>query len=505
MRLRSSISILLAGSAVLANAQFATGLREIPKDLQKGFNSINTNDGKKYLGYLAGPICEGRGTGQPGFEKAMDFMADNFKKFGLKSIMPDGSFFQLVDFWKVGTDVNSLVLKTDRYAAKTNEIGVSLAGDLNITGNVVFVSANGAIGALSAEQEGQVKDKIVVLLNKSSRRRMEGMFVTAGASAVISIVDKVSAPSWQGRRTKPDASTAVARLAMTMDTAKKMFSADEVKMMSAPLEKDSLVVSPLTSSVTATAKTMVDKARVGNVVAKLEGSDPILKEEFIGVGAHLDHLGKNGDVVYPGADDDGSGSTALLHVAKALASNPIKPKRTVIFMAFYGEEMGLVGSGYFASNPPIDLTKMVAELQMDMVGRNSVGAQNGDQKRIDKEEENRDTIRLVGSKRISTALDKIILDQNESIGWKFKYDAEDVYTRSDHYNFARKGIPIAFFFTGFHPDYHQPTDTIEKINFDKIANTAKLVYLTIHQLGDYKGMLPKDVPPSAPAGRGGGK
>ena len=136
---------------------------------------------------------------------------------------------------------------------------------------------------------------------------------------------------------------------------------------------------------------------------------------------------------------------------------------------------------------------MIAELQMDMVGRNSFGAQNGDQKRIDKEEENRDTIRLVGSKRISTALDKIILDQNESIGWKFKYDAEDVYTRSDHYNFARLGIPIAFFFTGFHPDYHQPTDTVDKINFDKIANTAKLVYLTIHQLGDYKGMLPHDV------------
>ena len=254
------------------------------------------------------------------------------------------------------------------------------------------------------------------------------------------------------------------------------------------------MITPLNTPITAGAKSVVEKARVGNVVAKLEGSDPVLKEEFIGVGAHLDHLGKNGDVWYPGADDDGSGSTALLQVAKALTSNPIKPKRTVIFMSFYGEEMGLLGSGFFSNNPPVDIkNKMIAELQMDMVGRNSFGAQNGDQKRIDKEEENRDTIRLVGSKRISTALDKIILDQNESIGWKFKYDAEDVYTRSDHYNFARLGIPIAFFFTGFHPDYHQPTDTVDKINFDKIANTAKLVYLTIHQLGDYKGMLPHDV------------
>ena len=287
-----------------------------------------------------------------------------------------------------------------------------------------------------------------------------------------------------------------------MDTAKKLFP-NAGSILGATLPAEGVVISPLGTSITGAAKTMVDKARVGNVVAKLEGSDPSLKDEFIGVGAHLDHLGKNGDVWYPGADDDGSGSTALLQLAKAFSSNPIKPKRTVIFMSFYGEEMGLLGSGYFSNNAPIDLTKMIAELQMDMVGRNSVGAQNGDQKRIDKEEENRDTIRLVGSKRISTALDKIILAENESIGWKFKYDAEDVYTRSDHYNFARKGIPIAFFFTGFHPDYHQPTDTIDKINFDKIANTAKLVYLTIFDLGNYSGMLPHDVPPTAGGSRNG--
>jgi hypothetical protein len=502
MKLRSSISILIAGTALIANAQFGPGMKAIPSEFMKGFNTINPEDGKKYLGFLAGPICEGRGTGQPGFEKAMDFMADNFKKFGLKPIMPSGSYFQMVDFWKVGTDVSSLMLKTERYTAKTSEIGVALAGDLNVTGGVVFVSLNGKIGALSVEQEAMVKDKVVVLLNKSSRRRAEGMFVTAGAKAVISIVDQVSPPSWQGRRTKPDASTATARLTITMDTAKKLFPNADQAVIALPLEKDSIVAKPLTSSITAGAKTLVAPARVGNVVAKLEGSDPILKDEFIGVGAHLDHLGKNGDTVYPGADDDGSGSTALLQVAKALTSNPIKPKRTVIFMSFYGEEMGLLGSGYFANNPPIDLTKMIAELQMDMVGRNSVGAQNGDPNRMDKEEENRDTIRLVGSKRISTALDKIILAENESVGWKFKYDAEDVYTRSDHYNFARKGIPIAFFFTGFHPDYHQPSDTIEKINFDKIANTAKLVYLTIHQLGEYKGMLPHDVPQT---GAGGGR
>ena len=503
MNLRSSISFILAGSAILANAQFAPGMREVPKDLKKGFNSIKPDDGKKFLGVLAGPEFEGRGTGQPGFEKAMDYMAMNFKRYGLKPIMPDGSYFQLVDFWKVGVEANSLMLKTSRYSANAKEIGVALNGDLNLTGDVVFVAANGTIPALTTEQGAKVKGRVVVLLNKTTRRRFEGSFTAAGALAVITIADKVSTPSWQGRRSKPDPSTATARLLITMDTAKKLFPAADQTIMGAALPTDGITITPLSTSITAAAKTVTEKARVGNVVAKLEGSDPILKNEFIGVGAHLDHLGKNGDVWYPGADDDGSGSTALLQLAKAFSSNPMKPKRTVIFMSFYGEEMGLLGSGYFANNPPIDLTKMIAELQMDMVGRNSVGVQNGDQKRIDKEEENRDTIRLVGSKRISTALDKIILAENEFIGWKFKYDAEDVYTRSDHYNFARKGIPIAFFFTGFHPDYHQPTDTVDKINFDKIANTAKLVYLTAFDLGNYAGMLPHDVPQSTPGGRNG--
>ncbi|HLO99684.1 MAG TPA: M28 family peptidase, partial [Fimbriimonas sp.] len=178
----------------------------------------------------------------------------------------------------------------------------------------------------------------------------------------------------------------------------------------------------------------------------------------------------------------------------------IKPKRSVLFMAFYGEEMGLLGSRYLSDNSPVPLDNMIAEIQLDMVGRDSYGAQNGDPKRIDKVEENRDTMRLVGSKRISPMLDTIIQQENAAVGFKFKYDAEDVYTRSDHFNFARKGIPIAFFFCGFTPDYHQPTDTVEKINFDKIANTSKLVYLTVHKLGSYPGRLPKDVNPSGGSG-----
>jgi Zn-dependent M28 family amino/carboxypeptidase len=161
-------------------------------------------------------------------------------------------------------------------------------------------------------------------------------------------------------------------------------------------------------------------------------------------------------------------------------------------MAFCGEEMGLLGSAYYASNPIIPLDKTQCLMQMDMVGRDSFGAQNGDQRRIDKLEENADTMRLVGSKRISQEYDDVIQDINQYVGFKFKYDAEDVYTRSDHYNFAKNGVPIAFQFCGFTPDYHAPTDTVDKINFAKLTNAAKLCYLTLFHVGNMDGKLKRN-------------
>jgi Zn-dependent M28 family amino/carboxypeptidase len=237
-----------------------------------------------------------------------------------------------------------------------------------------------------------------------------------------------------------------------------------------------------------------DPLDVPNVVGYIPGSDNKLRQELVGIGAHLDHLGKNGETVYPGADDDGSGSTALLEVAKAYHLGGQKPKRSILFMAFCGEEMGLLGSGYYSDNPIFPHENMVAELQMDMVGRDSDGVQNGDRSRVDKREENIDTIRLVGSKRISTDLNNLIEQDNKYIGFKFKWDAEDVYTRSDHYNFAKVGIPIAFLFDGFHPDYHRPTDTVDKIDWVKLTNAAKLYYIVSLDLANNPQRPRHDVP-----------
>ena len=180
------------------------------------------------------------------------------------------------------------------------------------------------------------------------------------------------------------------------------------------------------------------------------------------------------DRIWNGADDDGSGTTTLLALAKAYATGP-KTKRSLVFIWHTGEEKGLWGSRYYADYPIIPTDKIVAQLNMDMVGRN----------RDDKPEE-ADTVYVVGSDRISTELHNINVDANASLAKPLKLDyemndptdLEQVYYRSDHYSYAAKGIPIIFFTTGLHPDYHFNTDSVEKILFDKMARIGQLVYAT---------------------------
>jgi Zn-dependent M28 family amino/carboxypeptidase len=214
-------------------------------------------------------------------------------------------------------------------------------------------------------------------------------------------------------------------------------------------------------------------AAVPNVIAWIEGSDPQLKHEYVVIGAHLDHLGYQGDNMFPGADDNGSGSTAILSIARALAENPVRPKRSVLFVWFAAEEIGLVGSAYYTNNPTLPLENMVCMFNIDMVGRN-------EEKSGETSEENENTIHLIGSQKGDPKLHEVILAANECVNFEFEFDEEGVFGRSDQANFYNKGTSVAFLFGGFHPDYHQPSDKPEKINYNKIASAAKLYYLAIH-------------------------
>jgi hypothetical protein len=236
-----------------------------------------------------------------------------------------------------------------------------------------------------------------------------------------------------------------------------------------------------------------------NVIGIVDGSDPKLKDTYVAFGAHYDHVGyaqgevtegQNGprrigapgtvtagaveDRIWNGADDDGSGTTTLLSVAKAFATGP-KPKRSLIFVWHTGEEKGLWGSRYYADYPSLALDKFVAQINMDMVGRNR-----------DNKPEEANTVYIVGSDRISSELHNINVDANASLPKPLKLDyemndptdPEQVYYRSDHYSYAAKGIPIVYLTTGLHQDYHHNTDSVEKINFEKMARIGQLVYET---------------------------
>jgi Zn-dependent M28 family amino/carboxypeptidase len=227
-----------------------------------------------------------------------------------------------------------------------------------------------------------------------------------------------------------------------------------------------------------------------NVVAVWEGSDPVMKDEYVAVGAHYDHVGignpLNGDAIYNGADDDGSGTTALLAMAEALGHTMPRPKRSVLFVWHCGEEKGLWGSRYFTDNPTIPLDHIVAQLNIDMIGRSKKA---GDTNPRNKDLSGPKEVYVIGSTMMSTELGELTLAVNKSflnITYDLRYDdpkdPNRFFFRSDHFNYARKGIPIIFFFDGVHEDYHQPGDSPDKIDYQKMENITRTVYMTLWEV-----------------------
>lgn len=481
----ASLTLLVAVPSLLL-AQYR-GTVPPPADFKTGFDSITQDVAKEYLGVLTSPKAAGRGSGQPGYQFAAEFVASKFKELGLVPIGDNGTYFQGVPFTRTGVDVAESSLTGPGVTAKVGS-GLGFQGanaDVEATAtSIVFLNLKDGTTALP---EGlDLTGKAVVASFETLDNRGRFMFNNRGPAMVIYVVDKVADPEYAvsrgagggrqgGNRARVPSVTLERKSAIAMARAAGV---DPTLCIGSNADGNALF-KEARGNVALNVKVKTEPVSVPNVVGMLPGTDPELGKEYIGVGAHLDHLGTSNGVVYPGADDDGSGSTAMLLLARAIVSNPVKPKRTIVFMAFCGEEMGLIGSAYYTDNPLIPLDRMTCLLQMDMVGRNEemTGANP------EKAEDNVSTIHLVGSKRISQQLHEITLEANKYIGFTFEYDEESVYERSDHANFARKGVPITFLFSGFHPDYHRPTDTIDKINFEKLTNAAKLNYMVISKVG----------------------
>ncbi|MBK9155611.1 MAG: M20/M25/M40 family metallo-hydrolase [Chloracidobacterium sp.] len=250
-----------------------------------------------------------------------------------------------------------------------------------------------------------------------------------------------------------------------------------------------------------------------NVVALWEGSDPVLKNEMVAIGAHYDHVGTNpnapgDDKIWNGADDDGSGTVAVLAIAEALARSKTRPKRSILLVWHAGEEKGLWGANYFNKFPTVDIKNVVAQLNIDMIGRsldpNNVIKCGQGIRRCNENLTKANEIYVIGSEMMSSTLGAVTKGTNNAylkLDYNYKYDdpndTERFFFRSDHFHYAVNGIPIAFWFDGVHEDYHQASDTADKIDYQKMEKVTRTIFLTMWKLSEMptRPAVDKQLPP----------
>lgn len=525
----AAAAVFLALATRAALAQAATthlGGKPLPADRAAGAATVTVADCQKWLGTLASKEFEGRGTGQPGYEKAANYVAEHFKALGLEARGENGSYFQTVPWQMTAVVAEKTSIEFRRGETVLHTIPAerllgTATANADATGSVVLLrpklvptqpaegeSGNRRRGGLEVQglAELDLKGKIVLVsmppVGEGQPTTGQPAGVQQAAMARFTVARALqgkecaavlyadTAPVQGGLRGRGGMGRGGGNRAASGAARSPLdatFGGDDFAAVLKAVQRDvaSLAEMPVMTATDLTAHVRVaveeKQAPAMNVFAVLPGSDPKLKDEYVVIGSHLDHLGKAGDVIRPGADDDGSGTTGVLAVAQMFAKNPTKPARSVLFVCFSGEESGLVGSAYFADHCPIPLASMVAELQMDMIGRDEEENSEGDKGEL--AENNRNSLHLIGTKKLAPALHELCMAKNQTAGFELEWDQEGMFGRSDHANFARYGVPIAFFFTGLHKDYHQPTDTPEKINYPKLLRVATYVYDIGFELG----------------------
>ncbi|HKG08635.1 MAG TPA: M28 family peptidase [Pedobacter sp.] len=495
------------------------------KDAVKFGQTITKDNAFKHLSILASDEYEGRETGTPGGWKAADYIKGHFKAIGLKGPVK-GDYFQSVDM--VGYGLSQILTIDGQPAEALTEFyvmpqAVSAKGFM-LNAPVILFAGYGLNKTGYNDFEGQhIAGKIVMIMRAgepNGQPLTEASAKSAGsalntklkylaenkAAAVLVIdpaVDNMSdnlknylQTEQLVMKTKENIDRLNAPQSMPVVTigtlaANKIITGsgttlEALKKKIADTGKPATQEIKIAVSVCATKTEK--KVRAENVLGFLEGSDPELKHEVLVVTGHYDHIGitpdvKGEDKINNGADDDGSGTTGVLMIAEAFAKAKKAgkgPKRSILFMTVTGEEKGLLGSEWYSENPVFPLEKTITNLNIDMIGR-------GDK---DHESDN-NFVYIIGSDMLSSDLDKIGKKANKDYvnikldeRYNNRTDPNRFYYRSDHYNFAKHGIPVIFYFNGVHDDYHQPSDEVSKIDFPMLAKRARLVYFTAWELAN---------------------
>jgi hypothetical protein len=471
-----------------------------PAGVGSGLTSIRAEELRQKLTYVASERFKGRGNGTPELNLAAEYIAGVFEKSGLKPAGDAGTYYQHFDIYS-----SRLGPKNDLHIR-----GVG-GGDLNLRPRNDFIpelwSVSGEVTAPlelfdeSRSPASSLKGKIAVELedrivsddpefpaNAIEAKKLENEGA-AGVIVIQSLSDRnrgrVASLAENFRDDLPVRLTPMASVDPPNypQIPVLIISADSGRQIVAELKRPQAHV-----SATMTIDVERDVHHTQNVVALVEGSSPALKNEAMIVGAHYDHDGEAYGQIWYGADDNGSGTVALLEIAEAFGPGSTRPARSILLCAWAGEEKGEFGSRYYTSHPVFPLNKTIAMFQMDMIGRNEEHAANrAQQVPEERASDNANSLNVLGT-AFSPELKNLISRENSEtkLTLKFRYDfaAEDLMRRSDQWSFMQRGIPGIFFFTGLHPDYHTPRDTPDKINYPRLEKVTRLVYLSALELAN---------------------
>jgi hypothetical protein len=517
-----SRTVLTAAILALSLLGNGGGASTLPLPSPAAVEAINPIELRMHLEFLAAPELGGRYSLSPGLRIAGRYLASRLEAYGFRGGGPKGSFAQPFEIALQRPDPtrSSLAIEMagERRQFALGEFGVG-ATEGSVEGALVFVGCGVSSTAQRHDDYAglDVRGKVVVIV-PGTPAGVDSSLLTPdeqelGAARAHGAVGALILPS--PRRASWAKSDSYA------DYLRNHESATLVKAKPEPLPSIRLrphqvdwVLSPLGLSYDQvyarlskgeSLKTAPLEARVRysvgltrrvvtseNIVGILDGADERLKREFVLVSAHYDHLESKDGVVYPGADDDGSGTAAVLAIAQAFAAE--RPRRSIMVVFHAGEELGLLGSEYNADvEPAVPLDQIVADFNIDMIGRSK---RLGDNKPADSELTGPDSVYLIGSDRLSQELHALSERTNtESVKLHLDYSYNDpehpqrFYYRSDHWNYAKHGIPVIFYFSGVHSDYHRPTDTVDKIDFQKMARIARLVFATAWRVANLDNRL----------------
>ncbi|MBK8313962.1 MAG: M28 family peptidase [Acidobacteria bacterium] len=479
----------------------------------------------EYLYFVASDEMEGRDTPSRGLDLTAKFIGLNLSKWGFKPAGTDGTFFQKIPLRRTQVlgEQSSAAVNGQSFKYGEDFYASPAAGE--VAGQLVFVGHGLMVKAKNIDYYTgiDVKDKIMVVVDGAPAgvnfndyrgkvgedfHRPETYARAKGARGIIVIPSASTMSFWDQRvksslnptRAMPDTGRPMNNVP-TIIASEKMVNAilqgEKIdfetikKQVSEGKLSESFELSP---SKTASFKvgSKVETMMTQNVVAVFEGGDPALKDEYVAIGAHYDHVGigqadSKGDKIFNGADDDGSGTVAVLSIAEALSHGP-RPKRSILFVWHCGEEKGLWGSEFVTENPPVPLKQIITQLNIDMIGRSKAA---GDTKPANANLSGPNDIYVIGSKMMSTQLGELSESVNKgflNLGFSYKYDdpndRERFFYRSDHFNYAKKGIPIIFYFDGVHEDYHRQSDHPDKIDYAKMEKVTRTVFATMWKLAN---------------------